>query len=477
MASRILPTNNPYAGGAVVLDSSPYTNLFIKKIQEEKAKEEAFDKYFQDFGKSINSAGMRQQDTPEFINLMNNNKQFYLQNKAAIKNPSLDNGRALSQYQSGVQEASSYVNNSKQIAQKEDLINKTIIDARKKGLPITSGVIDKLQFIRQPLNSPNWKDVNVEDLEFEKPFDAVKFSKDMLGGVLFDDKVLGSPKIDPTKKTKITTYQKEINKESLPSIRERGQYAYNENPSVMEQVDIIMQDEDKLKKLNEVFRQKYNEDIQSGGDIAAAIALSLSPMGSTRDVVTTYTPTRATVSGGSNSVNKNEYKPEYHIDAIFEEGDDEVGHITVNGQKLEGKRVSLPDEIQEKLNRNLGKGLNQKPSYFYMLNDKKTLYPVYETGEVTKSGNKIIDTREGEKISVSTSLIPMLAKTFGGQAFTKKNIFTGKSDYTNKEQNKGQQPVKTESKTVRISLNGNVGEIPEGKVSEFLKKYPNAKRL
>lgn len=123
------------------------------------------------------------------------------------------------------------------------------------------------------------------------------------------------------------------------------------------------------------------------------------------------------------SQGKNEYVPEYHIDAIFEEGDDKIGHITVGGKKIEGKRVTLPDEVSEKLMRDLGK-YKEKPSYYYMSNDMQSLYPVYETGEKTKSGNPIIDTKEGEKISVSTGLIPQLSKTFGGQAFTKKSIFT-----------------------------------------------------
>jgi len=67
MATRNIPApSNPYASVAVIFDSTPYTEFYIKEQQKELAKEEALDRYYQEEMSKISPAGMRADDLPVF---------------------------------------------------------------------------------------------------------------------------------------------------------------------------------------------------------------------------------------------------------------------------------------------------------------------------------------------------------------------------------------------------------------------------
>lgn len=287
MATRInQPSSNPYAGGAVIFDSSPYANLYIQQVQREAAKDEALDKYFQEWGKSINPAGMRNQDTQDLLNLVNQSRDFYFQNKKAIKNPALDGGRAYSEYMSKQKEAMGLVNSSKQIAQKEDLINRNILAARQKGLPITDRVVMDLDAFRQPLRSQNWRDFNPDNLDFQpKPFDFARFTKDIYGDTKLSEKIAGEKKV-PESFEKITTFETFLDDNELPKVESRAVAAYRSSPSVKEFIDGLSQNQAEVSKLNTLYRNKYGKNISTPEDVAVSFALSLSPAGKTREVRT-----------------------------------------------------------------------------------------------------------------------------------------------------------------------------------------------
>lgn len=287
MATRTInPQSNPYASGAVVFDSTPYVDFYVKQQVQEKAKDEALDKYFNDWDKSINPAGMRNVDTQDFMNLINENKGYYLKNKAAIKNPALDNGVAYNEWFARNKEATGLVARSKDIAGKEDLINKAIIQAKQKGLPITDRVVQDLEFFRKPLKSRDWRDYNPDNLDFQpKPFDAIKFTKDIFGDVKFSERQQGKDQKLPETKQIKRVFETYIPDETFPTIRARAAAAYKQSPSVMEYVDQVSQDPIEYRKLNDLFSSKYKRPIQDKGDAAAAVALSFSPVGKTQEKI------------------------------------------------------------------------------------------------------------------------------------------------------------------------------------------------
>ena len=285
MATRIQqPQSNPYAGGAVIFDSSPYANLYIQQVQREAAKDEALDRYFQEWGKSINPAGMRNQDTEDLLNMVNQSRDFYFQNKKAIKNPALDGGRAYSEYMGRQKEAMGHINSSKQAAQKEDLVNRYIFSAKQKGLPVVDRVISDLDAFRKPIRNPEWRDFNPDNLDFQpKPFDFSRFTRDVYGDTKLGERISGERKVPETLE-KITTYETFVDENELPKIESRARAAYGSSPSVKEFIDTISQSPSEVTRLNKIFKEKYKVDITTPEDVATAFALSLSPAGKTREV-------------------------------------------------------------------------------------------------------------------------------------------------------------------------------------------------
>ncbi len=286
MATRTLPAQrNPYASGAVIFDSEPYVDFAIRERQKEQAKDEALDKYFADWDKSINPAGMRNVDTQDFLNLINENKGFYFKNKAAIKNPALDNGAAYNEWFARNKGAMGLVSQSKEIASKEEQINKAILQAKQKGLPITDRVINDLEFFRQPIRSSSWRDFNPDNLDFQpKPFDPIRFTKDIFGDIKFDERLQSETKV-PETKTIRRVYETAMPEQALSSVYSRAASSYKTSPSVKEFVDMTVQNPTEYKRLNDLFTSKYKRPIQNSEDAAVAVALSFSPAGKQREQV------------------------------------------------------------------------------------------------------------------------------------------------------------------------------------------------
>lgn len=287
MATRILqPSSNPYAGGAVIFDSSPYANLYIQQVQREAAKDEALDKYFLEWGKSINPAGMRVQDTQSLLNSINESRDFYFKNKKAIKNPALDGGKAYSEYMGRRNGEMALINNSKQFAQKQELFNRNLLAARQKGMPIADNTLVKIDRFNLPLTDPNWQDLNAEDIEFQsKPLDLAKFTRVIYGDTKLGERIAGEKKV-PESFEKITTFETFLDENELPKIESRAVAEYMSDGSFQEFIDGLSLNPSEVSRLNSIYKDKYKKDISNQKDLAVAFALSLSPAGKSREVRT-----------------------------------------------------------------------------------------------------------------------------------------------------------------------------------------------
>jgi uncharacterized protein (DUF2267 family) len=145
-----------------------------------------------------------------------------------------------------------------------------------------------------------------------------------------------------------------------------------------------------------------------------------------------------------------EYSPEEHVSAIFRDADDSIKSLTVEGKNIEGVRVQLPEEVASKYERKIG-NTKFSPDFFYMTNDKKDIYPIYldPQGKKTKSGANVLDVKLSERIPVETNLIPTMGKVFGGQTYTRKNLYTtgdGKSGASKVVGTKGSAGINWEKK-------------------------------
>ena len=131
MAATGLLGINPYQKGINLDITSKPANLAIQLEQKEAAKREALDKYFMDYEKSINPAGMRSQDQDVFLKKYGEAKQYYLQNNTQILNPAKYGAQFQSNYNAMLRDAQGLIGQSKQ-AYAEDKAFKTYIDQLHK---------------------------------------------------------------------------------------------------------------------------------------------------------------------------------------------------------------------------------------------------------------------------------------------------------------------------------------------------------
>lgn len=127
---------NPYGGGTVLDISSKPTQLYIQNEQHEQAKREALDKYFMDYERTLNPAGMRAVDQDVFLNKLGQAKKFYLQNRDCILNPAKCGAEAQSTYNAYLKEAQGVIGQSKQAAAKEKDLQTYIGQVHRSGKAI-----------------------------------------------------------------------------------------------------------------------------------------------------------------------------------------------------------------------------------------------------------------------------------------------------------------------------------------------------
>lgn len=423
MAATGLLGINPYYKG-VSLDTSKPVNLAIQLEQKNQAKQEALDKYFMDYEKSLSPTGMRSQDQDVFMQKLNQNKAYYLQNRDKILNPTKYGAQYQAQYMAGFKDILSDISKSKQAAANDKVAQEHYYQAQQKGLEIPDGYMDAVQRSQLPINK-GYQPIDPYQWHFDAPFSTEKFQKDIFAGI-------EPSKIDVGNRTNsagqiINMYKNVFDKDALKTFQNRAVSQYKTNPIVTKEVNrLIKTGEYKdLQPYYEMLNPKQSIDNADAGDVAAAFALSLKQLGKTMESAPVFRPS-------SQFVNQNEYDPEGHLDRIINESPQAINYITVNGKKIEGTQIDLPEALKNKY------GMKEdnttiKPNYFLITNNKGTVYPVYVQGK-TKSGNDEIIT--GDPISVVNDLLPAMGETYAGKAFLRKNPITSLSNISPNSSNK-----------------------------------------
>ena len=176
MAATGLLGINPYFKG-VKVDVSKPVNLAIQLEQRNQAKREALDRYFMDYEKSINPAGMRSQDQDIVLKKFNENKQFYLQNRDRILNPSKYGAEAQSQYMASFKDILSDIGKSKQAAANDKITQNHFI--AQKDLNAPDGYVEAIEASRLPISDPRYRPLDVTQFKFWKSFDPFDFGKEL----------------------------------------------------------------------------------------------------------------------------------------------------------------------------------------------------------------------------------------------------------------------------------------------------------
>lgn len=281
MASTGLLGINPYQKGMVFDISSKPLNLAIQLEQKEAAKREALDRYYMDYEKTLNPAGMRGQDQDAFLGKLNEAKSYYLKNRDCILNPAKCGAEAQSTYMAHLKDAQSIIQQSKQEAANEKADREHYQRAVEQGLDIPEGYLDAVASAHLPINDPRRVPLDPYKYNFTKPFNEDLFTKTINRGLTPSvskkiEKPDGKGYIDRT-----TTYA--YTPDDKITIANRAAELYNSDPGVTKQVNKLIKNGEYVnfkKEFNELFP---NQDITTAtpNQIAASVGLSFTPHGKT----------------------------------------------------------------------------------------------------------------------------------------------------------------------------------------------------
>ena len=87
MASHFISGYNPYGSAQAFDISSKPITAALQMQAKEQVKRDALEKYFMDYEKSINPAGVRKIEGDEFMKQLADYKSYFLQNRDKILNP------------------------------------------------------------------------------------------------------------------------------------------------------------------------------------------------------------------------------------------------------------------------------------------------------------------------------------------------------------------------------------------------------
>ena len=277
MAATGLLSSNPY-GKAVPLDfSTKATAAGIQLIQKEQAKKESLDRYFKDYEKSINSAGMRDIDQNVFLQKMNDAKLFYLQNQDRILMPSKYGAQYQSEYMGKLKDAQVTINQSKQEAANTKTDADHYYQAIVQGLDVPDGYMDARRRADLPLGHPEHQTIDPFAWNFTKPFNQDEFFKDITAGLKPDKtKEIGQP----DGKGNIETAELyEYSPAQLQTLINRSEMLYGVKAGVTNQTNKIIKSGEFLNYKEQFDKLYPGQDINTAKpqQITAAIGLSLTP--------------------------------------------------------------------------------------------------------------------------------------------------------------------------------------------------------
>ena len=284
MASTGLLGFNPYGKGVAIDISSKPVNLAIQLKQRDIAKMDALDKYFMDYERSINPAGVRNVDADVFVKKLNNNKAFYLQNRDKILNPTKYGYEAQSQYMSNFKDMVNLIDQSKQAAANEKVVNERIYNAVQQGKSLHDGILPLLDRQRLSIVDPNYSVFDANQLQFDKPYDEKQFNANVLGGLKFPEKQYYIDEEVDKKKTglKIPVTESYLDDSNKKAIQSAALNEYASNPNTKRHFDDLMKRPDMVKMVNDKFKDVYKQDIKKPEDFVVGYALLQAPVGITK---------------------------------------------------------------------------------------------------------------------------------------------------------------------------------------------------
>jgi hypothetical protein len=276
MAATGLLGINPYYKGTEIDVSKP-VNLAIQLHQKEEAKKEALDKYFMDYEKSLNSAGMRQQDQDVFLRKLARNKDYYLRNREKILNPSKYGAEAQSEYMAGFKGILSDIEKSKQLAGTGKVIATALMDAKKNNRTIPKDVSDAIYNNELSIGDSNHVAFDPINFDAYDKHDPTKYQQSIYSKIkpteLPGEKVWNKSKGEYEIKV-----VKDITKDALDQIGLEVNGELQKDRGLQDTVKGIMMDQNKMAQVAQAYKNFTGKDMKNNPtDVAIGYTIALKP--------------------------------------------------------------------------------------------------------------------------------------------------------------------------------------------------------
>lgn len=453
MAATGLLGINPYQKGVALDFSSKPINLGIQLEQREAAKREAVDKYFKDYEKSLNPAGMRTIDQDAFLKKLAETKQYYLKNRDQILNPAKYGAEAQSQLMSGYKDILSTIDKSKQRAADDRVLAPLVIDANKNNRTIPSGVLDALERNKLSIADPNHIDFDPLSFDAYDKHDPFKYQQGIYSRIKPSESI-PQPIFDKQNNTVVYKTINDISNKSFGEIQNVVASELQKDRGLIDNAKEIAKDPNKLYQLAQVYKDFSGKQMNQNSllDVATAYTIALKPEAQVK-----YTnPTTTEDFKLENNKKLARYRKDLGLDGAPNVGNQ--GNELDNIEDVEFKSGGgIKNGIALDASGNAYSGNVAIPKdnvsglLFDLIKEKpRDLVVTYKDGVAVK----IVHPKGG--------------------AFSRDAINNYQLKW-NTEPKKGAQP-QFGKKQITVVLDGKEGTISEDQWGAFNKKYPNAKR-
>jgi hypothetical protein len=276
MASTGLLGINPYRGGNVAIDiTSRPLQTFLQIQQKKEAQAEATEKYFKDYEKSLNPAGLGAEEVKIFANKLKQVQDFGLKNKQLINNPSKYGYDAQSELMAGFKDLQTFIEESKKATAERKALVDFFNQNKKSGKRISDDYLEVYKNAFLPVGSgyvaPDYSKIAVYD-----PHDDLDFSDKTWRGVPlpvtadFIEQEIGGKKTGRVKPIEIETITPEVAK----TYAQRARGYFRSKKGTEEQYNELIKDVDFVNQLNPVYKKNFGVDIKNAEDLAVAYGLA-----------------------------------------------------------------------------------------------------------------------------------------------------------------------------------------------------------
>jgi hypothetical protein len=375
MASTgLLSGVNPYSGGgdiAVDITSKPLQYVLMEKAKQD-AKAEAIDKYYKDYEKSLNTAGLTPEEVKIFTQKLNEVKGYGIKNKDQINYPSKYGYDAQSTLDAGFRNLSNYLGEAKQAAGERKAF-KSLHDSQiAQGKHVSGNYLDVWHNAMLPVGG-GYVAPDISQIKYFDPFNDAKFTKNVTYGVKPMEKIEEETIYSPTKID--TGFNKKTKYHILPiteaqKLGDQGGAEFETSDGAREFFNTLYQDKKLVNNLNQRFGQVYKTidpttgkevvpQIQTVKDFAKAYAISKMPekaILASENILNNEGKFREwkrkdNITGERSTANSNKI-----LKALELQGDQEIFNNAMNEYRTNTKfednptitKVNFPKEIQDK---------------------------------------------------------------------------------------------------------------------------------